>query len=76
LEIATWTILLSVVLHGTTAHPLARAYGNRMRAGNPTAPELVEVAEPHVRRQFLRRRAAPDQTAAEGGGSSPAEAED
>ena len=67
LEIATWTILLSVILHGISAHPLARAYGERIRAGDPTAPELVEVAEPHVRRHFLRSRAAPGQTAAAGG---------
>ena len=53
--IATWTILLSVILHGFTAHPLAGAYGGRIRAGDPTAPELVEVAEPHVRRHLLRR---------------------
>lgn len=53
--IATWTILLSVILHGVTAHPLAGAYGDRIRAGDPTAPELVEVAEPHVRRHLLRR---------------------
>lgn len=53
--IATWTILLSVILHGFTAHPLAGAYGGRIRAGDPTAPELVEVAEPRVRRHLLRR---------------------
>jgi hypothetical protein len=76
LEIATWTILLSVILHGISAHPLARAYGGSIRAGDPTAPELVEVAEPHARRHLLRRGVAPDQTAAGGGGSSPAEAED
>lgn len=76
LEIATWTILLSVILHGISAHPLARAYGDRIRAGDPTAPELVEVAEPHVRRHLLRRGVAPDQPAAGGGASSPAEAED
>lgn len=52
-EIATWTILLSVILHGVTARPLAAAYGARVRAGDPKAPELVELAEPHVRRRLL-----------------------
>jgi NhaP-type Na+/H+ or K+/H+ antiporter len=53
LEVATWTILLSVILHGVTARPLAAAYGARIRAGDPEAPELVELAEPHVRRRVL-----------------------
>jgi NhaP-type Na+/H+ or K+/H+ antiporter len=53
LEVATWTILLSVLLHGVTARPLAAAYGARIRAGDPEAPELVELAEPHVRRRVL-----------------------
>jgi NhaP-type Na+/H+ or K+/H+ antiporter len=52
-EVATWTILLSVLLHGVTARPLAAAYGARMRAGDPAAPELVELAEPRVRRRLL-----------------------
>jgi NhaP-type Na+/H+ or K+/H+ antiporter len=52
-EIATWTILLSVILHGVTAQPLAAAYGSRIRAGDPTAPELLELAEPPVRRHLL-----------------------
>jgi NhaP-type Na+/H+ or K+/H+ antiporter len=53
-EIATWTILLSVILHGVTARPLAAAYGGRIRAGDPDAPELLDVAEPRVRRHLLR----------------------
>jgi NhaP-type Na+/H+ or K+/H+ antiporter len=54
-EIATWTILLSVILHGITARPLAAAYGAWVRGGDPAAPELVEVAEPRLRRHLLRR---------------------
>ncbi len=51
-QIATWTILLSVILHGLTARPLAAAYGERIRAEDPTAPELVELPQPRVRRQL------------------------
>ena len=32
-EVATWTILLSVLLHGLTARPLSAAYGAKIRAG-------------------------------------------
>ncbi len=52
-EVATWTILLSVILHGLTARPLARAYGDRIQAGDDL-PELVDVPEPHVRRHIQR----------------------
>ena len=51
-QIATWTILLSVILHGLTARPLAAAYGNRIRAQDSTAPELVELPQPRLRRQL------------------------
>jgi NhaP-type Na+/H+ or K+/H+ antiporter len=51
-EVATWTILLSVMAHGLTAGPLARAYGRRMKgAGN--VPELMDAPEPRVRRRHL-----------------------
>jgi sodium/hydrogen antiporter len=36
---ATWTVLLSVILHGLTAGPLAARYGRRMRALADDAPE-------------------------------------
>jgi NhaP-type Na+/H+ or K+/H+ antiporter len=36
---ATWTVLLSVILHGLTAGPLAARYGSRMRALADDAPE-------------------------------------
>lgn len=32
-EVATWTILLSVFLHGLSARPLAAAYGRHITAG-------------------------------------------
>jgi NhaP-type Na+/H+ or K+/H+ antiporter len=51
-EVATWTILLSVIAHGLTAGPLARAYGRRMKgAGN--VPESTDAPEPRVRRRHL-----------------------
>ena len=53
-EIATWTILLSVVLHGLTARPLAAAYGASVRASDPSAAELVQLAEPRLRRHLFR----------------------
>ena len=37
---ATWTILLSVIAHGLSAGPLARAYGRRIQDVGSDAPEL------------------------------------
>jgi NhaP-type Na+/H+ or K+/H+ antiporter len=48
---AAWTILLSVVLHGISAVPLANWYARRLEAADPAAPELVEVPELGVRRR-------------------------
>jgi len=52
LEVATWTILLSVVAHGLSAGPLARRYGNAVSRAEGI-PELTSVAEPRVRRRSL-----------------------
>lgn len=52
-EIATWTILFSVILHGVTARPLAAAYGSSIRSGDSTVPELLQLAEPRVRTHLL-----------------------
>ena len=43
--IAGWTILLSVLLHGFSALPLARWYAHRLKTADPAAPELVEAPE-------------------------------
>jgi sodium/hydrogen antiporter len=51
-ELATWTILLSVLAHGLSAGPLARIYGRRVRAAGDV-PELAEAPEPRVRRRSL-----------------------
>jgi NhaP-type Na+/H+ or K+/H+ antiporter len=50
-EVATWTILLSVYTHGLSARPLAAFYGRWIR-GRGVAPELVAHPEPKVRRRL------------------------
>ena len=40
-----WTILLSVLLHGATALPLANWYARRLESASADIPEMVEVAE-------------------------------
>ena len=50
-EVATWTVLLSVMAHGVTAGPSARAYGHRMQ-GVGDIPELSDAPEPRRRRQL------------------------
>jgi sodium/hydrogen antiporter len=51
-EVATWTILLSVVAHGLSAGPFASAYGHRLYdAGD--IPELAEAPEPRIRRRSV-----------------------
>ena len=51
-EAVTWTILLSIVAHGLSAGPLAKAYGERV-ARSPGIPELVDVPEQEIRRRHL-----------------------
>ena len=41
-----WTVLLSVILHGLSAGPLARRYGRMARRLPATAPELADTVEP------------------------------
>jgi NhaP-type Na+/H+ or K+/H+ antiporter len=53
-ELATWTILLSVMAHGLSAGPLARAYGRRLNAAEDI-PELAEAPEPRIRRRSVAR---------------------
>jgi NhaP-type Na+/H+ or K+/H+ antiporter len=48
---AAWTILLSVVLHGVSAVPLANWYARRLETADAAAPELVVVPELGVRRE-------------------------
>jgi sodium/hydrogen antiporter len=53
-ELATWTILLSVVAHGLSAGPLARVYGRSLNAAEDI-PELAEAPEPRIRRRSVAR---------------------
>lgn len=58
-EIATWTVFLSVILHGVTARPLSRIYGTKV-AGEPV--EQMTTAIPHedpVPRSLVTRRTTP-----------------
>ena len=48
---ATWTILLSVVLHGLSAVPVANWYARQLETADAAAPELVEVPELGIRRR-------------------------
>jgi NhaP-type Na+/H+ or K+/H+ antiporter len=53
-DMASWTILLSVVLHSLSAVPLANWYARRLETASPNAPELMDVAElPSRRRRLL-----------------------
>jgi len=49
-DTAAWTILLSVVLHGVSAVPLANWYARRLERADPAAPELVALPELNIRR--------------------------
>jgi NhaP-type Na+/H+ or K+/H+ antiporter len=50
-DTAAWTILLSAVLHGVSAVPLANWYASRLETADAAAPELVTVPELSVRRK-------------------------
>jgi NhaP-type Na+/H+ or K+/H+ antiporter len=55
LETVTWTILLSVVLHGISASPLAARYGASIaKAGD--VPEKAPAGEPRIRVHDLAGR--------------------
>jgi NhaP-type Na+/H+ or K+/H+ antiporter len=55
-EVATWTILLSVVLHGITATPLAARYGAAIERLCRDIPELAPAHEPEIRLRDLAGR--------------------
>lgn len=48
---AGWTILLSVLLHGFSALPLANWYARRLETAGPESPELVDMPELRTRRR-------------------------
>jgi NhaP-type Na+/H+ or K+/H+ antiporter len=51
LQAVAWTILLSTVLHGISALPLANRYARRLKTADPSAPEMVELPELGIRRR-------------------------
>ncbi len=55
LETVTWTILLSVVLHGISASPLAARYGVSIAAAGDL-PEQAPAGEPRIRLHDLAGR--------------------
>jgi len=52
-EVATWTILLSILAHGLTARPLAAVYGRRVADGvaEQFSPSLT-LEEPMPKRRL------------------------
>jgi NhaP-type Na+/H+ or K+/H+ antiporter len=69
-QVATWTILLSVVAHGVTAGPMAARYGARIRALSDV-PELSPTQVHRVRRRALSRPGSHDAGAIDTGGRQP-----
>jgi NhaP-type Na+/H+ or K+/H+ antiporter len=55
----TLTVLLSVVLHGLTAGPLASSYGRGIEAAGEGVPELMAAPEPRVRRRAISHLSGP-----------------
>ena len=49
LRVVTWTVLLSVFLHGLSAGPVGAWYGRRMAQRRLATWELGEADEPHLR---------------------------
>jgi sodium/hydrogen antiporter len=52
-SVAVWTILLSVVVHGVSAQPLAAWYARRLEAAQGSPVELVDLPESRQRRHIL-----------------------
>jgi len=46
-----WTILLSVLLHGISALPLANWYARRLETASPNSPELIDIPELRTKRR-------------------------
>jgi len=71
-QVATWTILLSVVAHGLTAGPLAARYGAQIRALSDV-PELAPTHEQRLRTRTLTRPRSPNPDAGtvDSGGKQP-----
>jgi NhaP-type Na+/H+ or K+/H+ antiporter len=68
-QVATWTILLSVVAHGVSAGLLATRYGARMRSLGDV-PELAPAHEMRMRRRSLTRHWSPSGDTVDPGGEN------
>ena len=53
IAVASWAILLSVLLHGLSATPLADWYGRRLETAGREIPEFVNVPELRERRSVV-----------------------
>lgn len=52
-QAVTWTILLSIFLHGITARPLGALYARRMATAPPDAWELADEEAPDLRHRHV-----------------------
>lgn len=53
--IVTWTVLLSVLLHGASSAPVARIYGRRLDQMVPDHPDMAEAMPvPEIRARYPR----------------------
>jgi NhaP-type Na+/H+ or K+/H+ antiporter len=57
--VVAWTVVLSVVLHGLSAGPLAARYARRVADLPPTSPEREDEAEPQPSRVTWAGRIRP-----------------
>jgi NhaP-type Na+/H+ or K+/H+ antiporter len=59
LQMAGWTIFLSVVFHALSAVPLAAWYARRLETASPDSPEFEEVSEIPAPRKSLSHSSQP-----------------
>lgn len=56
-QVVTWTVLLSVFIHGLSAGPVSARYAARITSASPDAWEVGDASEPQLnRRPLLARR--------------------
>jgi NhaP-type Na+/H+ or K+/H+ antiporter len=55
-EVVTWTVLLSVFVHGLSAGPVGRIYARRIATAAPDAWEVGEASEPRLNRRPVLAR--------------------
>ena len=50
-QVVTWTVLLSVFIHGLSAGPVSTRYAERIASAAPDAWEVGEASEPRINRR-------------------------